>query len=229
MMQATGTIFWRLQKPPFQMSKTCHSHTPILFCFHLLTIFGHARSEEPVAEPAQTNHAKPNEHSTDHFPQDTDSSLETVQAQSLSHVEALKHSDEVDPARSSTPEIIKTITEVSESAALLDRSTPEPEVPETTADRIEEYSSTTLMSNAAGTAAEVADSAALLDHPTPEPEAEALGKSKEASSEVAAEVADTAATLDTEVVGEAPSEVAAQVADTAAKLDTVEVSNFFVH
>lgn len=181
-------------------------------------------AEEPAAEPAQTKHAKQNETSTQDDPEDTDARPELEQPQPVSQVDALKHSDAVELARSSTPEFIKTITEVAESAALLDRSTPEPG--EAAVGKIEDQSSTTLLPNAADTAAEVADSAALLDRSTPEPEIEidATVKGQEAPSEVAAQVADTAAKLDTDEDKEAPSEVSAQVADTAAELDADPVS-----
>lgn len=187
----------------------------------MLTLLRHAGAEEAAAEPVQTQPAELTEKTTEHVPRDTDANPEIVQPQAVSQVVALKHSDQVDPVRISTPEFIKTITEVSESAALLDRSTPEPGAPETSAENNEEQSSATLLPDAATTAAEVADSAALLDHPTPEPEGDvnAIDEGKKAPSEVAAEVADTAARLDEEVAREAPSEVAAQVADTAATLD----------
>lgn len=150
-----------------------------------------------------------------------------MQPQSVSQVDALKGLDSIDPVRIGTPEFIKTVTEVSESAALLDQPTPEPGTPEVAGGENGAQASDGLLPNAADTAAEVADSAALLDRPTPEPEGRINAKDKDAqaSSEVAAEVADTAATLDKEDDEEAPSEVAAQVADTAAKLDSAEVSH----
>lgn len=150
-----------------------------------------------------------------------------MQPQIVSQVDALKGLDAADPVRVSTPEFIKTITEVSESAALLDQPTPEPGTPEIAGGENEIQASDGLLPSAADTAAEVADSAALLDRPTPEPESEIDAKDKEAkaASEVAAEVADTAATLDKEDDTETPSEVAAQVADTAAKLHGAEVSH----
>lgn len=192
----------------------------------LLIMCRPAGSEEAAAEPVQTDSAQSTENPAEHLPHDTDEHSEIVQPQPVSQVDALKQSNQVDPTRTSTPEFIKTITEVSESAALLDRSTPEPGVPETSVGKDEEQASATLRPNAADTAAEVADSAALLDHPTPEPEraVDTLHHDKEAPSEVAAQVADTAATLDTEDGKETPSEVAAQVSDAAANLDSKEVS-----
>lgn len=170
------------------------------------------------------------EPSTEDVPHHLDEHPDFEQPQPGSQVEALKHFDGVDSARSSTPEFIKTITEVSESAALLDRSTPEPGAPEAAAGKNEEQHPTTFWPNAADTAAEVADSAALLDRPAPEPEVEinATGKGEAAPSDVTVKIADTAAEVATRVHGEAPSEVAAQVADTAARLDGDEVSCFYL-
>lgn len=183
----------------------------------------HTGSEETAAD-VQTKPAESTEGSTQNVPQNTDANPEIVQPQPVSQLEVLKSSDQVDPARTSTPEFIKTITEVSESAALLDRSTPEPRAPEIGTGRNEVPTSTTVQPNPADTAAEVADSAALLDQPTPqESDVDVMQKDKEAPSEVAAQVADTAATLDTDDDKETPSEVAAQVSDTAAKLDSAEL------
>lgn len=184
------------------------------------------KPEDPAAEPAPAKLAESNEKSTEHASKDSDAGLSPVQSQTVPQLGALKEVDATDPVRTSTPEFIKTITEVSESAALLDQPTPEPGTPEIGGGENEAQASNGLLHNAADTAAEVADSAALLDRSTPEPEGkvDANDKDVEAPSEVAAEVADTAATMDNEDDKEAPSEVAAQVADTAATLDSAEVS-----
>lgn len=190
-------------------------------------MFRPIKPEEPAAEPTPTKLAESNENSAEHVSKDSDASPNPVQPQTVPQVGALKEVDVTDPVRTSTPEFIKTITEVSESAALLDQPTPEPGTPDIGGGDNEAQASNGLLPNAADTAAEVADSAALLDRSTPEPEGkfDANEKDVEAPSEVAAEVADTAATLDNEDDKEAPSEVAAQVAATAATLDSVEVSH----
>lgn len=190
-------------------------------------MFRPVKPEEPAAEPAPTELAESNEDSTEHVSRHSDASSNPAQPQTVPQVGALKEVDATDPVRTSTPEFIKTITEVSESAALLDQPTPEPGTPNIGGGENEAQTSNGLLPNAANIAAEVADSAALLDRPTPELEGKVDAKDKDAAapSEVAAEVADTAAKLDNEDDKEAPSEVAAQVADTAATLDDTEVSH----
>lgn len=190
-------------------------------------MFRLSKPEEPTAVLATTKLAESDESSTEKVSRDNDANPSPVQPQTVPQVAALKEVDATDPVRISTAEFIKTITEVSESAALLDQPTPEPGTPEIGVGENEAQASNGLLPNAADTAAEVADSAALLDRPTPEPKGkvDANDKDVEAPSEVAAEVADTAETLDNEDDKEAPSEVAAQVADTAATLDNTEVSN----